>query len=687
MLECQYMGTREDTTFVLETVTVLSGSQSSKQFADLLTSQLSKRLRFDVSGLYLYNEAADVLTPVSGVLGDPSQVGYQMSQLPAKGTIKQAAAKTGRTLLCDDLLSSHWTEAHILHSFSPVESILVAPLRVGAEKGENTQHRTIAVLFTTTHARAAFSEQDRLLLERVARHIAPVLDRVLAVEERDALRAISSRMVLGRVTIENVIPTIKDILQQVIPHDMTCLVRFTTDRKAPWFQILHEDGNHVDLEALRQFPVEHMAPVEMQRTGRPVLITGHHQKPFPEMAYFESIGIFSAMLCPLYLGGQLYGFLAVGSRRRNAFSEHHVGLAEQVSHQLSQAISNIKAFEEIRMLKDQLERENIYLREEVSPPLDLKELVGKSSVLQQTLKAVERVAPTDSSVLITGETGTGKELIAQAIHRLSPRRDKPLIKVNCAALTPTLIESELFGHEKGAFTGAVNRKIGRFELADGGTIFLDEVGEIPFDLQAKLLRVLDNQEIERIGRTRSIVLNVRVIAATNQDLEQAVSMGRFRSDLYYRLKVFPIRIPPLRERREDIPSLVRHFAKKYAAQYRKPLATVHADTMVALAGYSWPGNVRELQHVIERAIILSRSSVLMIEELEPQISHPHPGPSTTPIESLAETERAHILDVLNRANWVLAGPHGAAARLGMRRSTLQHRMKKLGIRRPLPTTQ
>ena len=387
------------------------------------------------------------------------------------------------------------------------------------------------------------------------------------------------------------------------------------------------------------------------------------------------------MLLPLFVDKHLFGFLAIGSQRRNAFSEYDLGIAEQVGLQLSQAISNILAYEEIHRLKDQLILENTLLREESTPPLNLKEVIGNSPALQRTFKAIERVSPTDSTVLITGETGTGKELVAQAIHRLSTRKERPLFKINCAALTPSLIESELFGHEKGAFTGAVQRKIGRFEIADGATLFLDEVAEIPLELQAKLLRVLENQEIERIGGTTTHRLNVRVIAATNQNLEKAVQAGRFRSDLYYRLKVFPIDLPALRERQGDVPILTNHFVKKYAAQYRKPLTTITPDAIKALNAYAWPGNVRELQHVIERAVILSQGTSLSREFLEPQITDASAGDLAEEGKSLADAERTHILQTLHRTNWVLAGPHGAAVRLGLKRSTLQHRMKKLGITR------
>jgi formate hydrogenlyase transcriptional activator len=460
---------------------------------------------------------------------------------------------------------------------------------------------------------------------------------------------------------------------------MTGLVRFVHTPQGPWFEIVYREGVEIDLVQLRRFPFEQMAPAEMMATGKPLLMTGHNHARFPERAYIESVGILSCMLCPLIVRGTPYGFLAIGNRRRNAFSERDLAFAEQIGFHLSQAITNITAYEEIRSLKEQLEQENVYLRDEITASVDFNMLVGESPALQKTLKAIEQVAPTDSAVLITGETGTGKELVAQAIHRLSPRKDKPLITVNCAALPPTLIESELFGHEKGAFTNAAARKIGRFELANGGTIFLDEIGELPIDLQAKLLRVLEAQELERVGGTQPVKLNVRVLAATNVNIEQAAKQGLFRSDLFYRLNVFPIRIPPLRDRRDDIPMLARHFVKKYSERHRKTVTRIGSHTLKALGSYDWPGNVRELEHMIERAVIVSPGPVLVIDELDPPPNHTDGKEAP---RTLADAERSHIMETLGQTNWVLAGKQGAAARLGMKRSTLQHLMKKLGITRP-----
>ncbi len=690
MLQCPHMGTSklDAPGFLLETVSALIGAGGLREFDRVLAGELTRRLHGDAAGLYLYNQSAHSFTPASSNFADPAHLTNRIGQLPAAGTMKEAAVRTGMALLCEDVRASRWTEVAVVGK-AGFRSAVMAPLLLRRGQGAHADGRPIAVVFVGARARAAFSEADRLLLQELALQIAPVLRNVLATEERDALMALNSRIIVGTVTIDSLLPAITDILQRAIPHEMRGLVRFTGAARNPWFEPIYTDGLELDLAQLRRYPFERMAPAEMLATGKPVLITGYGHERFPERDYIESLGVLSAMLCPLTVRRQPFGFLAIGSRRRNAFSERDLALAEQVGHHLSQAIANILAYEEIRRLTDRLEQENVYLKEERVAAGDRKELVGESPALQKTLKAIEKVAPTDSAVLVTGETGTGKELVAQAIHQLSPRKHKPLIKVNCAALPPTLIETELFGHEKGAFTNATARKIGRFELADGGTIFLDEVGDIPLELQAKLLRVLEAHELDRVGGARTIALNVRVLAATNADLEQAVGNGTFRADLYYRLNVFPIRIPPLRERRDDIPMLARHFVKKYAARHRKAVSRIAPPAVQALTAYAWPGNVRELEHVIERAVILAQGQILTLDEFEnefaPGLSEGADKFAKAP-RTLADAERAHILDALAQTNWVVAGSNGAAARLGLKRSTLQHRMRKLGILKP-PTTR
>lgn len=680
MLQCPHMGTSSPQDDSLRIISAVIACQRLAEFDRTLTQELLKTLQGDLVGFYLYSETAKTFAPISDLLRTPSSPGYLIGQLPAAGTIKEAVVRHGRAILEHDLAGSSWAEAVVLKA-APFQtaSVLAAPLTM-VHPTENQPPRTIAIMAIIAINRVnAFTEADRIFIEQLGNRLGPVLQNVLAAEERDALMAINTHVVVGMMTIGQLITVVREVLHRIIRQDMTGLVRFVHTPQGPWFDIVYRDGVEIDLAQLRRFPFEQMAPAEMMATGKPLLMTGHNHERFPERAYIESVGILSCILCPLIVQGAPYGFLAIGSKRRNAFSERDLAFAEQIGFHLSHAITNLTAYEEIRSLKEQLEQENVYLRDEITASVDFNQLVGESPALQKTLKAIEQVAPTDSTVLITGETGTGKELVAQAIHRLSPRKDKPLITVNCAALPPTLIESELFGHEKGAFTNAAARKIGRFELANGGTIFLDEIGELPIDLQVKFLRVLEAQELERVGGTYPVKLNVRVVAATNVNIEQAAKQGLFRSDLFYRLNVFPIRIPPVRERREDIPVLARHFVKKYSGWHHKTISRISSNTLKALGAYDWPGNVRELEHMIERAVIVNQGPVLVIDELDPPTKSVDGKDSP---RTLADAERSHIIETLGQTNWVLAGKLGAAARLGMKRSTLQHRMKKLGIARP-----
>jgi formate hydrogenlyase transcriptional activator len=354
-----------------------------------------------------------------------------------------------------------------------------------------------------------------------------------------------------------------------------------------------------------------------------------------------------------------------------------VDLLAQVAGQIALAVENALAYRQIEELKDKLTEEKLYLEDEIRTEYRFAEIVGSSQAIQNILRQVEIVAPADTTVLIQGETGTGKELIARAIHNTSKRKERTFVKLNCAAIPSGLLESELFGHEKGAFTGAIAQKVGRFELADGGTLFLDEIGDIPLELQPKLLRVLQEQEFERLGGTRTLRVNVRLVAATNRDLTRMVADRQFRSDLYYRLNIFPLTLPPLRERREDIPSLVRYFVHQHARRLNRTIESIPAEAMAALTRYPWPGNVRELENFIERSVLLSPGPVLRVAVEDLKTPPDLPDAATT----LADAEREHIRAALNQTNWVIGGPSGAAARLGMKRTTLISRMKKLGITR------
>ena len=358
----------------------------------------------------------------------------------------------------------------------------------------------------------------------------------------------------------------------------------------------------------------------------------------------------------------------------NALLKTEIAERERAEEALRQALA------EVEELKNRFQAEAVYLTDELRLEHNFEEIIGGSAVLKAVLRTIEQVAPTDATVLILGESGTGKELLARAVHNLSKRRERPLVKVNCAALPENLIESELFGHEKGAFTGALVKKIGRFELADGGTIFLDEIGDLPLGLQTKLLRVLQEGEFERLGNSRTTRVDVRVIAATNRDLEGAVKVGEFREDLYYRLNVFPVLCPPLRVRKEDIPVLANHFVLKYGAKVGKKIDTISRRALDVMQAYGWPGNVRELENIIERAIILSDGSALELEETLG--FSPQTGAGAAQPASLQEAEAGFIQAALEECNWVVEGGRGAALRLGLQPSTLRSRMLKLGLRKP-----
>ncbi len=472
-------------------------------------------------------------------------------------------------------------------------------------------------------------------------------------------------------------------LHQVVRFDYLALVLHEAATDAMRLHVLEasEPTPHPPVIAL---PVEDDPAGLVWQTQQPLIISSVAElRRWP--GFLEAVqlyGAHSGCFLPLTTARRRVGTLVFSCKQPSAYDAADVGFLRLVANQVAVAVENALAFQEIEALKDKLAKENAYLEEEVRTEHNFGEIVGESAALRRVLKEVETVAPTGSTVLIRGETGTGKELIARALHELSPRRNRTFVKLNCAAIPTGLLESELFGHEKGAFTGAISQKVGRFELAHQGTLFLDEVGDIPPELQPKLLRVLQEQEFERLGSTKTIKVDVRLVAATNRDLARMVADGRFREDLYYRLNVFPVVLPPLRERPDDIPRLVRHFTQRFARRMGRRIETIPSAVMEALVRYPWPGNIRELQNVIERAVILSPGPSLQVPrgDLQPaaaQARTPAAAPST-----LADAEREHILGVLRETGWVLGGPEGAAARLGMKRTTLQSKMKKLGISRP-----
>lgn len=422
-------------------------------------------------------------------------------------------------------------------------------------------------------------------------------------------------------------------------------------------------------------PIEGTMPGDSFRSGKPMVVNRLDPAEIPPEMYSKATaeGLNSFCDVPLASRNRLLGVLAVARREENAFDQDEIAFLTQVANQVAIGVENALSYTEIADLKNRLAQEKLYLEDEIRGEMDFEGIVGQSSALRHVLNLVETVAPSDSTVLLLGETGTGKELIARAIHDRSRRKERTFVKLNCAAIPTGLLESELFGHERGAFTGAISQKLGRLELADQGTLFLDEVGDIPIEIQPKLLRALQEREFERLGSTITKKVDVRLVAATNRDLEKMIENREFRSDLYYRLNVFPIRIPPLRERPEDIPLLVRYFAQKYGRRMEKHIESIPAAAMKKLSSSQWPGNIRELENFIERSVILTHGSALQVPVGELG------GKAAPVVGSRSDDQREEILRILKHTKGRVAGPQGAAARMGIKRTTLISRMKKLGI--------
>jgi formate hydrogenlyase transcriptional activator len=644
-------------------------------FAELL-KQFENNIRFDHLDFSLHDPARNVLVthPLlqKGTFEIPGEV-------PVAGSLELVLRQHHTIEVRDVETEAGFPDLRLLAKKGGFQSFRVIPL--------TTERRTLGTLGVGRVSPGSFSEEDIRFVHHVAELVALVLENALMAEvlskERTRLETLLnvSNALVSSLNVHKLFQQVSASIRRVVRQGFTHLALYDENADAMRTYVLDVTDN-------RDFvPPETLVPVSECPAG--IAFVLGERKMFTN-ADLESIdseftrnllakGVRSLCCFPLVSRGRKLGTLGLSSLTENAFAPTDLDLLAQIASQVAIAVDNARAYDEIAKLKDRLAKEKLYLEEELHSEHNFGEIVGNSAALRQVLKQVEIAAPSDATVLILGETGTGKELIARALHRLSSRGERGnFIKLNCAAIPTGLLESELFGHEKGAFTGAVSQKIGRLELADKGTLFLDEIGEIPMELQPKLLRVLQDHEFERLGGIRTIHVNVRLIAATNRDLAQAVAEHQFRSDLFYRLNVFPIHAPPLRERVGDIPLLVRYFVQKFARRMNKNIDSIPTEIIRELERWHWPGNIRELENFIERSVILTPGPVFFAPMAELHAISPDRTRSGT---TLQDVEREYILLTLRESGGVIAGSHGAAARLGMKRTTLQSRMQKLGITR------
>jgi formate hydrogenlyase transcriptional activator len=668
---------------LIEVAESIASHQSLPSLLLALSPSLAKLVPLAGVGLVLY----DAGRRVSKLYHLESSVPHRIPseyEFTAEQSPTATVLETGQPLYFPDLEAE--TRYPVLMRMlreSGIRSYCVAPLF--------TERRQLGSLAFGSFDRNAYCSGQIEFMAQVARQVALAVENTLNYEaarrlqeelirERDRLRLLLevNNAIVAHLETESLFKAISGSLRHTLKVELASLTLWDPESNQLRRQAIDLEGAHpLAGQDDPLVPIEGTAPGEAFLRRKPVVASGRELESasYPFLRSLISQGYRSVCAVPLISAGRVLGTLNVASRRGH-MDQEEAALLEQVAGQIAIALDNAAAYRRIEELNARLAEEKLYLQDEIRTNYFFDEIVGRSAAIMAVLRQVEIVAPADSTVLICGETGTGKELVARAIHKRSSRRQGAFVKVNCAAIPTGLLESELFGHERGAFTGAIAQRIGRFELAHRGTIFLDEIGDIPLELQPKLLRVLQEREFERLGSGKTIRVDVRLVAATNADLLRMVEEKKFRADLYYRLNVFPIVVPPLRERPEDIPLLVSYFAQQYAARMGKQIASIPSETMAQLRRYSWPGNIRELQNLVERAVISSSGSTL---EVPLEILRAGREPSSG---SLEEVERNHILQVLRETNWILSGPNGAAARLGLKRPTLQFRMKKLGITRP-----
>lgn len=644
----------------------------------------------DFAGVALYDDETDQLSVFSIDLAQPDKYLIAGKPFPHEGTLTGLAFTSRQPIIRNrfDPDESTWSMSRKFYEEHGLRAMAFIPMIWG--------ERAVGVLNLGCRREDAFSESDVELLTHIAGQVAIAFQnslnfqRAKKAQERTQTLLEATNAITTNLDLRDLLRTTSSCLRGYFNHDVTGLALYDESTNKLLVHAIDRNDNSRFAAEGTAFPIDDSPLSQVFTTGKPVLEWRLDRDKFKgeSMRAAYDAGWRSGACIPLIAHDQKLGVLGLASSREDAFSQIDADLLVNIADQVALAVENAVQYHQIETLKNKLASEKGYLEEEIKTQYNFAEIVGQSHALQHVLKQVETVAPTDSTVLLIGDTGTGKELIARAIHNLSSRNERTLVKLNCAAIPTGLLESELFGHEKGAFTGAVTSRVGRFELAHQGTLLLDEIGEIPLDLQPKLLRVLQEHEFERLGSSRTIKTDARLIAATNCDLAEMVKQKTFRSDLFYRLNVFPIIIPPLRERTGDIPLLVGYFTQKHAARMNKHIKSIPAPTMETLCRYHWPGNVRELENFIERSVILSRGAELEspLAELQPAASAAvaagdgHGSPGKSKLTTMEEMERSYIEEVLRHANGMIAGKGGAAEILGMPSSTLRSRMKKLGIK-------
>jgi len=651
-----------------------AGANGLAHAVSSLLSELRQDEQFQFAALAVHNPERETVTLLS-----QSGECETLCKAPISAAFLRLEAGLQPTVeVHDTARESEFSEFAKLMKTSGFHSFRIVPV--------STQRHTHGALILGRAKSGEFAAEQVMRSNEIAQRVALMLENSLITglllshhEQLGTLLDVNT-ILSSTLNIGEIFEQVSTTVRRILPSYYTCLAVY--DKPADVMNIRFLDWENRPISALcaSAVPVSECPAGIAHRQGAAMLFN-HSDLQLFNSQYSRNLlaqGVRWLYHLPLKSRNKSLGTLGLASLTDDAIPEHDIVLLTQIASQMALAVDNARAHEEIARYKDRFSKEKRYWEDEISAQHNFGEVIGNSAVLCQALRQVEIAAPSDATVLILGETGTGKELIARSVHRLSSRREGNFIKLNCAAIPTGLLESELFGHEKGAFTGAVSQKLGRIELADKGTLFLDEVGEIPTELQPKLLRVLQDQEFERLGGTKTIRVNVRLVAATNRDLAQAVNERQFRSDLFYRLNVFPIRIPPLRERTGDIPLLVPYFVQKFARRMGKRVESIPAELIREFELWDWPGNIRELENFIERSVILTQGPIFFAPVAELRVSSPE---RTRTSGTLAEVEREYILLSLREAAGIVAGPRGAAARLGMKRTTLQARMQKLGIAR------